>query len=306
MSERMSATRKAGIAATAVLLGGTLVAGGLVGQAAAAHSLEPQASAALQQAGITGVDVSFKGREAYLTGQGMTPDQLAQAKQVVEAVHGVRWAVISGDNSNNATASASPSSLASSAAPTSPPPSVTPSTASSSSSPSSTVSTGTPTPTGNGATPTGTPSTSTTPTGTPSTGTPSTSTTPTTSQTSTSTSSALSKAEIAKIENTVIQFDSGAYSLNAAAKQKLDTIIGLLAKSTNKITIRGYVSSPHPAARQTQDSKQRAQAVADYLISKGISASRITVKGMGTADPIASNSTRAGRTANQRATMTIS
>lgn len=366
MSEHMSAPRKAGIAVTGVLLGGVLVAGSLVGQSTAADSLAPQASAALQQAGITGVDVSFKGREAYLSGPGKTPDELAQAKRVVEAVHGVRWAVITGEAtpSTTATPTGSPST---SSTPTSPssPSTTSPSTTAPAVQPSVNVVTD-----ANGTTLSGTVSSQaeadalaaqmervfggpvnnqikvdpqcqdepwvgdltnalkTSP--------------PITDGSLTANSQGLSvggsvaseadaaalqaslatvplpqtnnvavkpptltDAEIAQIEGTAIQFGNGSFTLNAAAKAKLDTLIPLLSKTSDPITISGYVSAPHPAGREIIDSKRRAQAVADYLTANGIDASRITVQGLGKADPVASNSTRAGRDANQRAIMKI-
>ena len=47
-------------------------------------------------------------------------------------------------------------------------------------------------------------------------------------------------------------------------------------------------------------SKARAKAVVDYLVSKGIDASRLTSDGMGGKDPIASNESPSGRKQNER------
>ncbi|MCL1906308.1 MAG: OmpA family protein [Propionibacteriaceae bacterium] len=116
----------------------------------------------------------------------------------------------------------------------------------------------------------------------------------------------LTDDEIATINNTVIGFSMKSYELDTTAQQQLDKVVPLLNKSTKNLTIRGYLSSPHQEQNQARDSKARAQAVADYLISKGVPSSRIIVEGRGTADPIASNDTAAGRVANQRATLTLS
>ena len=47
-------------------------------------------------------------------------------------------------------------------------------------------------------------------------------------------------------------------------------------------------------------SRARAQAVADWITARGISAKRFIVIGKGPADPLASNATPAGRTLNRR------
>lgn len=47
-------------------------------------------------------------------------------------------------------------------------------------------------------------------------------------------------------------------------------------------------------------SEKRAEAVANYLIYKGISAKKVSVKGNGQSKPIASNDNENGRLANRR------
>jgi len=279
MSVQTSGRRKAGIAVVGALLGCTLVAGALVGQSTAAKALQPQAAAALQQAGITGVDVTFKGREAYLNGDGKSPAELDQAKQVVESVNGVRWAKISGTNVNPSPSSVNSSSI--------------------SLSPERTIAVTT-TP-GQAQTVTVTPTSDSEQT-IPVTVSPS--TTPTSSETGTIT--ILTDADKAKINSTVLQFGNGSYALSAKARLQLDTIIPLLKNDpTAKLRIDGFVSLPHPAGKAVGDSKRRAQAVADYLTAHGIKASQLIVRGRGGTDPAASNSTTAGQSANRRVTLTI-
>jgi OOP family OmpA-OmpF porin len=45
---------------------------------------------------------------------------------------------------------------------------------------------------------------------------------------------------------------------------------------------------------------RRAQATADYLVSRGVSQSQILVQGLGEAEPRASNDTAEGRAQNRR------
>jgi outer membrane protein OmpA-like peptidoglycan-associated protein len=52
-------------------------------------------------------------------------------------------------------------------------------------------------------------------------------------------------------------------------------------------------------------SERRAQAAAAYLMTQGVSSSRIGTRGLGEYEPIASNDTEAGRTANRRVEVAI-
>ncbi|MDF2690612.1 MAG: peptidoglycan-binding outer membrane protein [Gammaproteobacteria bacterium] len=66
-------------------------------------------------------------------------------------------------------------------------------------------------------------------------------------------------------------------------------------------TLYGYASSEGPLAFNQGLSTKRAQVVDNYLVNvKHIDASRLTTKGMGISNPIADNSTNAGRILNRR------
>ncbi|EPU9015955.1 OmpA family protein, partial [Acinetobacter baumannii] len=47
-------------------------------------------------------------------------------------------------------------------------------------------------------------------------------------------------------------------------------------------------------------SQRRAQAVVDYLVSKGVDASKLVAKGHGSEQPVADNTTEEGRFKNRR------
>lgn len=67
-----------------------------------------------------------------------------------------------------------------------------------------------------------------------------------------------------------------------------------------KVQIQGYTDSIGTAKYNLKLSQRRAETVMNYLISHGISQKRLTAKGFGEADPIASNKTKKGRSANRR------
>ena len=53
-------------------------------------------------------------------------------------------------------------------------------------------------------------------------------------------------------------------------------------------------------------SENRANTVKDYVVSKGIDASRITSSGFGETKPVADNKTAAGRQQNRRSELILS
>ena len=67
-----------------------------------------------------------------------------------------------------------------------------------------------------------------------------------------------------------------------------------------KIEVAGYTDAAGNAQKNLELSKQRAQAVATYLASKGVAAERLSAVGRGQEQPIADNATAAGRQKNRR------
>lgn len=66
------------------------------------------------------------------------------------------------------------------------------------------------------------------------------------------------------------------------------------------VAIHGFTDSIGSEAYNLKLSQRRADAVRDFLVKKGVSASRLTTKGFGKADPVASNDTPEGRAQNRR------
>lgn len=103
-----------------------------------------------------------------------------------------------------------------------------------------------------------------------------------------------------------VQFDFNKATLTTKAKQNLDKLVKVFTEYPDTdITIFGYTDSKGSDEVNLNLSKQRALAVKDYLVAKGLKASRFTVQGLGKADPIATNDTDAGRALNRRVEFSI-
>lgn len=71
------------------------------------------------------------------------------------------------------------------------------------------------------------------------------------------------------------------------------------------IEISGHTDATGSAEYNQRLSEQRAQSVAQYLITQGVAPQRILARGMGESMPIASNSTPEGRAQNRRVEIRI-
>jgi len=102
-----------------------------------------------------------------------------------------------------------------------------------------------------------------------------------------------------KLEHVNFEFDSA--KLTASSSAMLDEGVKILKRHSDmKVVIAGHTDSMGNDAYNQGLSERRAQAVADYLIAHGANAANISVKGYGESNPVADNSTEAGRAANRR------
>jgi outer membrane protein OmpA-like peptidoglycan-associated protein len=67
-----------------------------------------------------------------------------------------------------------------------------------------------------------------------------------------------------------------------------------------RVEVQGHTDSTGSNAHNQGLSNRRAESVRAYLVSKGISASRLEAKGYGEESPIADNTTKAGKQKNRR------
>lgn len=104
-----------------------------------------------------------------------------------------------------------------------------------------------------------------------------------------------------------VLFDFNKYTLKPEARERLARISGIvLAYPDLKLQIEGYTDSIGSDEYNQTLSDKRAEAVRDYLVSSGVNMNNVAAEGMGKADPIADNSTAAGRKLNRRVEMIVS
>lgn len=79
----------------------------------------------------------------------------------------------------------------------------------------------------------------------------------------------------------------------------------LTEDNKSAILVTGYTDSTGNDSINIPLSQNRANSVARYLIQKGVPSSRVNAEGQGSANPIASNSTEAGKQQNRRVEISI-
>lgn len=104
-----------------------------------------------------------------------------------------------------------------------------------------------------------------------------------------------------------VLFETNKYALSQDAQLKLAKLSGIIqAHPGLNLAIEGYTDTTGTPDYNLKLSQQRADTVRDFLISQGLSADTITAKGLGQANPVADNSTAAGRKANRRVEIIVS
>ncbi|MBQ2005876.1 MAG: OmpA family protein [Alphaproteobacteria bacterium] len=98
-----------------------------------------------------------------------------------------------------------------------------------------------------------------------------------------------------------ITFKTDSADINSSFYPVLNSVAKVLNKYSNStVMVSGHTDSTGSADYNLNLSKNRAQSVASYLQGQGVKASRFEVLGMGSSNPIASNSTADGRAQNRR------
>jgi len=83
-------------------------------------------------------------------------------------------------------------------------------------------------------------------------------------------------------------------------------LAGYMSKFQEKeVTIAGHTDSSGNAKLNKKLSQQRADFIRNVLVTKDVAENRITALGYGQSQPIAENTTRAGRQKNRRIEITF-
>ena len=114
--------------------------------------------------------------------------------------------------------------------------------------------------------------------------------------------------------NSDLLFRPGSWEMSKQGQEVIAKLAPRLAPfQESKIVVHGYTdNAPVGRALQRQGipsnevlSKKRAETVMQYLIAQGVKPDFISARGVGEADPIASNDTAQGRAQNRRVELTL-
>jgi outer membrane protein OmpA-like peptidoglycan-associated protein len=104
-----------------------------------------------------------------------------------------------------------------------------------------------------------------------------------------------------------ILFEFGKADLKQELKENLAEIAAILKSllTESKVDIEGHTDNVGSAASNKKLSEQRAKAVLDYLVDRGVDKKRLKAKGFGFEVPVADNKTKEGQAKNRRVELVI-
>ncbi|MCB0381440.1 MAG: OmpA family protein, partial [Flavobacteriales bacterium] len=96
-------------------------------------------------------------------------------------------------------------------------------------------------------------------------------------------------------------FETAKFDLKDRSRVELDKLVAFLVKNPKmKIELGGHTDNVGDKKMNQVLSENRAKAVFEYLVKKGINAERLSTKGYGDTMPIADNGKDEGRSENRR------
>ena len=104
-----------------------------------------------------------------------------------------------------------------------------------------------------------------------------------------------------------VTFDTNSSQVKAAGANTLSGVAMVLKEyEKTRVNVVGHTDSSGGRDLNMRLSQERADSVGSNLITQGVDASRISMSGVGPDQPVASNSTAAGKAQNRRVTITLS
>ncbi len=98
-----------------------------------------------------------------------------------------------------------------------------------------------------------------------------------------------------------ITFETGSAEITPSSASRLKQALKTMESHPDiLVEIRGYTDNTGSRAFNMQLSQRRAESVKNWLVNQGVKSSRITARGFGPDNPIASNKTAEGRRKNRR------
>ncbi len=102
-----------------------------------------------------------------------------------------------------------------------------------------------------------------------------------------------------------LEFDLGKSTIRETSYASLNRVAALLIEKNFSLKLAGHTDNTGSRELNLRLSKERAESVKNYLVSKGANPSRIEATGYGPDQPIASNATADGRQQNRRVEFTL-
>jgi len=104
-----------------------------------------------------------------------------------------------------------------------------------------------------------------------------------------------------------VLFDTGKYTLKPGTQVSLAKVATILALYPGlKVQVEGYTDSVGGDEYNQKLSENRANAVHDFLVQNGVPSTNVSAAGYGKNNPVADNSTAAGRAQNRRVNLVVS
>lgn len=111
---------------------------------------------------------------------------------------------------------------------------------------------------------------------------------------------------IEQIDLSALQFDYARAELNSDAPAVLDKVVAELQKNPQmKIEVSAHTDDNGTPLGNFAVTRARAEAIRNYLLSKGVKPEQVKARGYGSTRPVADNKTEQGREANRRIEITV-